>query len=213
MAEPGAEQAQQHYFTARPATDAAARQVTLRDAGQTITLASAAGVFSAGHLDAGTKILLDTVPPPRPDSVVLDLGTGYGPIACVLGLRQPSVTVWAVDVNERALALARQNAVDLQLPGVRPALPAEVPDEVRFDAVYSNPPIRVGKAVLHEMLSSWLGRLRPGGHAYLVVHKHLGSDSLQRWLIEQRYPTTRLTSVRGFRVLDVRAPDQPARDA
>jgi 16S rRNA (guanine1207-N2)-methyltransferase len=79
---------------------------------------------------------------------------------------------------------------------------------VTFDAIWSNPPVRIGKRALHELLSASLARLRPGGTAHLVVHKHLGSDSLQRWLIDQGHPTVRRLSRHGFRLLDV-GPIQP----
>lgn len=197
---------QQHYFTANPAIDARAKQVEFREGGQQLILHSAAGVFSAEHLDGGTRILLDVMPTPAAGTTVLDLGTGYGPIACVLGLRQPAASIWAVDLNERALELTRRNAADLGLTGLHAGRPDQVPAELMFDAIYSNPPIRIGKAALHELLLTWLARLRVDGHAYLVVQKNLGSDSLQRWLIEQGYPTDRMTSVRGFRVLDVTRP-------
>jgi 16S rRNA G1207 methylase RsmC len=79
-----------------------------------------------------------------------------------------------------------------------------VPAEVRFDEIWSNPPIRIGKEPLHALLLTWLPRLAPGGRAVLVVGKNLGADSLQRWLGEQGYPTTRLASAKGFRVLEAR---------
>jgi 16S rRNA G1207 methylase RsmC len=85
-----------------------------------------------------------------------------------------------------------------------------VPADLRFAAIWSNPPIRVGKAVLHEMLLTWLPRLADGGTAYLVVQKNLGSDSLQRWLdaeLAGRFPgqftVARHASARTFRVLSV----------
>jgi 16S rRNA G1207 methylase RsmC len=78
-----------------------------------------------------------------------------------------------------------------------------VPEDVAFDAIWSNPPIRVGKQALHALLVRWLARLADGGRAHLVVGKNLGSDSLQRWLTEQGWPTERMASERGFRVLRV----------
>ena len=61
-----------------------------------------------------------------------------------------------------------------------------------------------GKAALHQLLLTWLPRLNPGGRAVMVVGKNLGGDSLQRWLGEQGYPTERLASAKGFRVLESR---------
>jgi 16S rRNA (guanine1207-N2)-methyltransferase len=110
-----------------------------------------------------------------------------------------------VDVNERALLLARENAAQL---GVAERFTALPPDQVdpgaTYDEIWSNPPIRVGKEALHELLLQWLPRLRPGGRAVLVVGKNLGSDSLARWLGEQGYPTEKQASAKGFRVLESR---------
>ncbi len=135
---------------------------------------------------------------------VLDLGCGYGPIALTLARRAPEARVWAVDVNERALELVRENAAGAEAPNVIAVAPGEVPEDVGFAAIYSNPPVRVGKAALHELLLRWLSRLMDGGAAYLVVQKHLGSDSLARWLAESGYAVERLGSRMAYRLLEVR---------
>lgn len=194
---------QEHYFTSTPHVAAVARRVEFGHAGRAIELESSSGLFSADHLDDGTRVLLEHAPPAAAGSVVLDLGCGYGPIACVLASTQPTATVWAIDVNDRALELTARNAAVLSLGSVRACRPPDVPSGLLFDAIYSNPPIRIGKDALHALLEEWLGRLRPRGHGYMVVHKNLGSDSLHRWLVAQGWPTVRLTSIRGFRVLDV----------
>lgn len=168
-----------------------------------LALETDAGMFSPGRLDPGTRLLLDTAPPPPPAGSLLDLGCGYGPLALVLASRAPGAAVWATDVNRRALDLCRRNAAAAGLANVRclppgdPALPAS------FDLIWSNPPIRIGKAALHEMLAAWLGRLAPGGAAYLVVQRHLGSDSLQRWLAGQGWAADRVAARAGYRVLRV----------
>lgn len=148
-------------------------------------------------------MLLRRGPAPPASGTLLDLGCGYGPIACVLARRSPAAEVWAVDVNERARELTGANAAALGLPNVRVASGDDVPADLMFDAVYANPPIRVGKDLLHDLLRTWLGRLRVTGSAYLVVQRHLGADSLQRWLTEQGHACSRLTSAKGFRVLRV----------
>ncbi len=86
---------------------------------------------------------------------------------------------------------------------MRAATPDDVPADVGFATIWSNPPIRIGKAALHELLLRWLPRLAPGGRAVLVVQKHLGADSLARWLAEQGFPTTRLQSRAGYRLLEI----------
>ena len=167
----------------------------------TLDLATDAGVFSRGGVDPGTKLLLLEAPAPAATGDLLDLGCGYGPIALVLARRSPGATVWAVDVNERARELTAANAAAAGLANVRVCAPEEVPEDVRFSTMWSNPPIRVGKAALHDLLLRWLGRL--DGSAVLVVQKHLGSDSLARWLSESGFPTRRLLSRLGYRVLEV----------
>ncbi len=197
----------EHYFSPQPAGEFAPHPVTLLLDGREYQLSAARGVFSADHVDAGTMVLLENAPPPPAGGTLLDLGCGYGPITCALALRSPAARVFGVDVNERALSLTRGNADALGLANVCAGTPDEVPEDVTFDRIYSNPPIRVGKAVLREMLSRWLARLADGGCGYLVVHRNLGSDSLHAWLQERGHDTTRLVSVRGFRVLEVRGQD------
>lgn len=196
-----------HYFTAAPASADERRRLRVRLAGREVDVEVAPGVFSPGGLDKGTAVLLDEAPDPPATGTFLDLGCGWGAIAITLALRSPGATVWALDVNERALDLTRRNAATLGLDGVRATTADGIPDDVRFDLIWSNPPIRVGKAVLHALLRTWLPRLSPTGVAHLVVQRNLGSDSLQRWVeTELEMPCTRLTSSKGFRVLEVRSP-------
>lgn len=175
--------------------------MVLRIGDREVRLATAAGVFSGARVDAGTQVLLDAVPFPDTDGDLLDIGCGYGPIAISLATFAPRSTVWAVDVNDRAIELCRENARQLGLDHIRVCRPEEVPDDVRFTLICSNPAIRIGKPRLHAMLTHWLDRLTPNGEAFLVVQRNLGSDSLQRWLAEQGWPAARITSQRGFRVI------------
>ena len=198
-----------HYFSASPGSDFTRRALTVRLAGADRTVTTAGGVFSPERLDAGTQVLLDTVPPPPADGHLLDLGCGWGPVALSLGLEAPEATVWAVDVNERALELVRVNASALGLSHVNAALPDGIPENVRFSTIWSNPPIRVGKAELHALLLRWLPRLEAGASAWLVVQRNLGSDSLHRWLqqeLPEGFTVDRAASSKGYRVLEVVAP-------
>ncbi len=195
-----------HYFTAEPASAADLRPLEVSLAGRTLSVHTARGVFSPDRVDHGTAVLLRHVPTPPAEGDLLDLGCGWGPLSLTLGMRSPGARVWAVDVNERALDLVRRNASDLDLGNVTAARPDDVPVDVRFAALWSNPPIRVGKPALHAMLLQWLPRLAPGAPAYLVVQRNLGSDSLQTWLTDQGWPATRVASDKGFRVLQVLAP-------
>ena len=162
-------------------------------------LATDRGTFSPDRLDAGTALLLDAAPPPPAAGRLVDLGCGYGPIACTLAQLSPGADVVAVDVNERARELCAANAAALGLGNVEVAVPDDVEGDV--DLIWSNPPIRIGKEALHELLLGWLGRLAPGGEAVLVVNRHLGADSLQRWLCDAGHPTERLASKKGYRLL------------
>lgn len=198
-----------HYFTPTPSVVSRPRAVRLRLGEIDVELQSDRGVFGFRGIDLGTQILLREAPPPPGSGDLLDLGCGYGPIAVALALRSPDSEVWAIDVNERALELTRTNAAAAGARNVRVALPDDLPADVKFAAIYSNPPVRVGKAPLHEMLLRWLPRLRPSAAAYLVVQRNLGSDSLATWLAGQGFGVTRLKSKKGYRVLEVRPTPSP----
>ena len=195
---------QEHYFSPTAPLPEQVSWVPVRLAGRDVEVATAPGVFSHGHLDLGTRVLLREVPDPPPTGTMLDLGCGWGPLALTLGLLSPRARVWAVDVNDRALDLVTRTAQRLDLPGVRAARPEQVPADLRFDVLWSNPPIRIGKAALHELLLAWLPRLTPDGVAHLVVQRHLGADSLLSWLSAQPgLRASRAASAKGFRLLRV----------
>jgi 16S rRNA G1207 methylase RsmC len=199
----------EHYFTAEPGAAARDREISFSAGGHEFTLAASSGVFSAGRLDPGTAVLLRKAPLPdaRTEGVLLDLGCGYGPITAVLATVAPLAQVVAVDVNERARELARRNAAALDLDSrVRVTAPDEVEEGLLFDQIWSNPPIRIGKAELHNLLLRWLPRLKPDGFAWLVVSKNLGGDSLAEWLAAQDYGVDRHASQKGFRILRVTPP-------
>lgn len=197
-----------HYFSSEPAAASRRKTVPLTLPEGRLEFVTDRGVFAGNDIDAGTRVLLAEAPtPPQGPVTLADVGCGYGPIAITLARRSPEATVWAVDVNTRALELCRINA-DAAGVGerVHTVTPDEVPGDLRLDGFWSNPPIRIGKPALHALLSTWLGRLGAGARAHLVVHKHLGSDSLARWMIEQGFPTERLISLQGYRILEVAPP-------
>lgn len=190
-----------HYFDPGDG-EWTSREIRVVLDGREFTLETAASTFSPEHLDTGTRILLETVPDPI--GTVLDIGCGWGPIALTAALRSPESVVWGIDVNQRALELTRRNAVRVGVSNVTVGLPDEVPADLRFDTIWSNPPIRVGKAELHAILETWIPRLNPGGEAWLVVAKSLGAESLQKWLGE-RWPDAEVSTAeiaKGFRVIE-----------
>lgn len=194
-----------HYFDDDPtiASDPVTIDVLLPDTA--FVLETDRGVFSRGHVDTGTNLLLRSDLELPLLGNLLDLGAGAGPIALAMARRAPDATVWAVDVNSRARDLCARNAERNGITNLHAVAPGDVPDDVRFATIWSNPPIRIGKPALRELLLTWLGRLDDGGHAALVVQKHLGADSLQKWLETERFTTLRVASKAGFRILQVAA--------
>ncbi len=196
----------QHYFSAQPAGPEKKRPLSVVLAGTRRDLVTSSGLFSPDGVDKGTAILLDAVPEPEGQRL-LDIGCGWGPIALSMALRSPAAEVYAVDVNERCLALTAENARRLGLGNVVAAAPDAVDPDLEFDTIWSNPPIRIGKQELHALLLRWLPRLAPGGRAWLVVQKNLGADSLQRWLGEELpdgFTVRRADTSKSFRVIEAR---------
>lgn len=194
----------EHYFTADPKAPFKRVPVRTNVWGHWLELTTGSGVFAQGRLDIGTGVLLADSAPPESARTVLDLGCGYGVIGLAVALAVPGCQVTAVDVNERAVLLANENAAEMGVADRFTAgTPGQIDPEATYDEIWSNPPIRIGKEALHDLLLTWLPRLAPGGRGRLVVGKNLGADSLAAWLTEQGFPTTKVSSAKGFRVLEV----------
>jgi 16S rRNA (guanine1207-N2)-methyltransferase len=199
--------ATEHYFSELPESELKFRQIRVALAGQIYELTTSNGIFSPERIDAGTRVLLANSPPAPPGGNLLDLGCGWGPIALTLALQSPHATVWAVDVNSRALDLVRRNAEAVGVSNINAVTPEDVPADLSFMSIRSNPPIRVGKNELHGMLEFWLPRLEPESDAWIVVQRNLGSDSLHRWLegwLPADFAVSRAATNKGYRVLRVR---------
>ena len=192
------------YFDEDPIVASDRRTVDVSLGDVAFTMLTDRGVFSHGRLDTGTSLLLREAATPASAGHLADIGCGSGALALALALRSPAATVWAIDVNARARELTALNAARNGITNVRVVAPPDVPDDISFATIWSNPPIRIGKRALHELLIEWLGRLAAGGDATLVVQRHLGADSLQRWLEAQGYVTDRRASKAGFRLLHCR---------
>jgi 16S rRNA G1207 methylase RsmC len=195
-----------HYFDAQPTSSDRRRVIKATVFGRELDFTTSSGTFSPDRLDKATEVLLTEVPSPSGEKTLLDLGCGWGAIAVGLALAAPESTVWAVDVNERARELTALNA-SRHRARVQVAAPQDVPGQMLFDEIWSNPPVRIGKDELHVLLATWMARLARGGVAHLVVGKNLGADTLQRWLTDSGWPTERVASSRGFRVLQVQRRD------
>ncbi|KAB7789789.1 class I SAM-dependent methyltransferase [Bifidobacterium leontopitheci] len=196
----------EQYFSAEPSSADVRRRLTVTLQGRETTVETSNGVFSGSRLDLGTSVLLREVPEPPAQGVLLDIGCGWGPVALALAFASPEADVWAVDVNERAVELTAANAGANGCANVHAVTPDQVPGDLRFDAIWSNPPIRVGKEALHELLMTWLPRLKEGGAAYLVVQRNLGADSLIPWLataLGDGYDVSKYHSAKGYRVIEV----------
>lgn len=199
----------EHYFSAQPSTPEKRKTIQVSLGGATRKVQTSGGIFSPDRMDKGTAILLDGVPEPAQSGNLLDIGCGWGPVALAMALAAPGATVHAIDVNERSINLTRDNAAALGLRNIRAGMPDSIDPDLQFETIWSNPPIRVGKEALHELLLLWLPRLAPGGTAWLVVQKNLGADSLQKWLISQ-LPTDwsiqRASTDNAFRILRIERP-------
>jgi len=200
----------QHYFSETPQAASRRKEFAVTGTDGELTLSTDAGVFSQHGLDKGTSVFLEVMAKHESalvadGSFLCDIGCGSGAIALSMAVRYPACTVYAVDTNQRARDICRENATRNGLRNIVVLSPEEVDPAIRFATLWSNPPIRIGKSALHELLELWLARLDTEGTAYLVVNKNLGADSLSQWMTELSYPTTRLASRNGFRVLEVKA--------
>ena len=196
-----------HYFSKEPSSPLKSKTIQIPVAGELVDVTTASGTFSPQQLDFGTEVLIEQMDLAPVSGNLLDLGCGWGPIALNLGQLRPNTKVWAVDVNTRSIGLTQENAKNLGISNITALLPEQVPADLRFSGIWSNPPIRVGKKELHNLLLMWLPRLETGGEAYLVVQKNLGSDSLQKWLTEELangYEVSRYTSIKTYRILKVK---------
>ncbi len=196
-----------HYFSEAPDSKYKPKEIHVVIDGKPAVVTTSGGIFSPDHIDQGTLVLLEHLDEAPPSGNILDIGCGWGPIALSLASRSPNATVWAIDINQRSLDLTAANAARLGLKNVKTARPEDLPEDLKFSGIWSNPPIRVGKDALHEILSTWLPRLSESAEGYLVVQKHLGADSLQRWLeseMPEGFSTIRVDTAKGFRVFRVK---------
>jgi len=196
----------EHYFSESPKSTHSTNfhEVALRS--HTVTVTTASGTFSPGGVDRGTQVLLKYAPPPPPQGNFLDIGCGWGPLSLALALESPQAQVIGIEVNERARMSATENYENLGISNLTICHPDEVPPQSRFDLIWSNPPIRVGKVALYEIVTRWLNTLTAQGEAWFVIAKKLGGDSLHDWINQGKagdFQATRVETSKGFRVLHI----------
>ena len=199
----------EQYFSTNPNSLDLRRTLQVDLRGKEVSVQVSNGVFSSSKLDLGTAVLLKHAPQPPENGRFFDIGCGWGAISLALGFESPNAQIYAVDVNERALELTNINAKNAGLNNIHTYLVEDALKEdssKNIDLIWSNPPIRVGKDVLHNILLTWLPRLKVGGAAYLVVQKNLGSDSLIPWLsknLGEDFSVEKYASSKGYRIIEV----------
>lgn len=192
-----------HYFDENPNSPSNRQKIEVELGGKSISISTDSGVFSSNGVDKGTQILLKHTAFAVERGEVIDLGSGWGPISIHLALINPKLRIRSVDINSRANQLLQENITNLSLENIECTTLDEIAAD-SIDQIWSNPPIRIGKQSLHELLMQAFSKLKAGGEAFLVVQKHLGSDSLAKWLeTEQGHEVQRLDNSKGFRVLRV----------
>lgn len=192
-----------HYYSSKPQS-ASNRQTfaaTLR--GFAFRLTSDAGVFSRDGVDYGSRVLIDLMEI-EPNAEVLDVGCGYGPMGLTAARLAPQGHVTMIDINERAVELARLNAANNGIGNVT-FLPSDLfaaVDGRTYDAILTNPPIRAGKAVVHRLFAEAYEHLRPGGSLWIVIQNKQGAPSA-RAKLEELFGEDNVVEVgkdKGFRV-------------
>lgn len=196
---------QQHYFSEQPESEIRSKEISFEVAGHTFSATTESGTFSVQKLDKGTEVLLRLHSEFSESGHVLDIGCGWGPISLAIGKLRPKTQVWALDVNQRSLKLTQQNSAKAGLTNIKVVLTEEIPAGLTFSGIWSNPPIRVGKSVLHDLMRTWLPRLELGASAFLVVQKQLGAESFEKWLASEfkMMTVTRPYQDKGYRVIRV----------
>lgn len=167
-----------HYYSSKPSSVTDYRKITTSLRGQTLTFLTDAGVFSKKGIDFGSRLLIESVDLSLTDRV-LDLGCGYGPIGISLAKAHPKLIVTMVDINERAVELARKNA---QKNGVQNQVEIYQSDgfsrvDGMFHHVITNPPIRIGKQKIYQFFEDAKSFLYPGGKLWIVIRKQQGAAS------------------------------------
>jgi len=190
-----------HYFTAQPIAPSRPRELRARLRGQPWTFRADRGVFASKGVDAGTKLLIETMEI-HPSDLVLDLGCGYGPVGVVAATLARRGRVVLVDINERAVDLARENVRRAGLLNADVVLGDgfEPVGDRRFDVVLTNPPIRAGRATIRRLIQDAWDHLQDRGRFYLVARTAQGAKTLAREVAAAFESVTEVARASGYRV-------------
>lgn len=175
----------EHYFTSDPSAKSEERNIIYEMNQKKIIFTSDNGVFSKNHVDFATDFLLRTILPEIRGSV-LDVGCGYGVIGIVTALSQEVTKVKMIDINHRALDLARRNATQNKVSEKVEIMESDgftqIAETEKFDIIISNPPIRAGKSVIYGMYQDASNHLTENGNFYIVINKKHGAPSTINYL-------------------------------
>ncbi|SOC09227.1 16S rRNA m(2)G 1207 methyltransferase [Ureibacillus xyleni] len=170
----------EHYYSKKPQTESKPRQWKFKLRGYSFLFETDTGVFSKSEVDFGSRVLIDTFTLPNIDGAILDVGCGYGPIGLSIAKENPERMVYMMDINERAVSLAKKNA---ELNGVQNVRIfesdglAEVESDLQVAAILTNPPIRAGKETVFRFYDGAYERLAQGGELWIVIQKKQGAPS------------------------------------
>ncbi|ASK61666.1 16S rRNA methyltransferase [Virgibacillus phasianinus] len=176
----------EHYFSQKPQSKSSPKTWSYRLREKEYTFTSDYGVFSKNEIDYGSRLLITKLTEPKVSGDVLDLGCGYGPIGIAIANAYPDRRVVLADVNERALQLAEQNAMQNWVKNVQCISSDRFSNltEYTFAAIVTNPPIRAGKKVVHAMIEESKSALKKNGELWVVIQKKQGAPSAKEKLMD-----------------------------
>ncbi|PYZ95705.1 16S rRNA methyltransferase [Alteribacter lacisalsi] len=176
-----------HYYSEKPDVESRPETVEVTVRGQKLRFLSDRGVFSKGDLDFGTRTLLETFELPAVEGEIADIGCGWGPIGITLACEYKERTFIMADINERAVDLAEKNAERNGAAGNTKVVVSSLFSELQeqeFAAILTNPPIRAGKQVVHQLFDEAHVHLKSGGDLWVVIQKKQGAPSAVKKLAE-----------------------------
>lgn len=192
----------EHYFTAEPSVKSEERIIEYEIKDKKLSFISDNGVFSKNHVDSATELLVKTIY----DEVkgkILDVGCGYGVIGITLATNKNVTDVEMIDINHRALDLAKRNAEKNNVANKIKIFESNGFEQIKekYDAIITNPPIRAGKAVIYQMYADAKEHLKKDGALYIVINKKHGAPSTIKYLEELYENSETLNKKAGFNVI------------